>query len=204
MTLDLFDNQSNEPQPISLPGADLVFWPQFYSLDEAELLYESLLEKTQWQEKVIRMYGRNVLVPRLSSWYADKRKDYTYSGALHNPLPWTSELLALKRAIESRTGAQFNSVLCNLYRNEKDSVSWHSDDEPELGLKPVIASLSFGETRTFQLRRKDDHKQKFAIELSSGSCLLMAGSTQQMWQHQIAKTSKTLKPRINLTFRLIS
>lgn len=204
MTLDLFQQANSEPQNIVLPDADLLYWPAFFSSQDSEEWYSKLLEKVDWQEKTILMYGREVLVPRLSAWYADKTKNYTYSGSLHTPLDWSDELSTLKKQLEQTTAAQFNSVLCNLYRNEKDSVAWHSDDEPELGTQPVIASLSFGETRTFQFRRKDDHKQKFSLELASGSCLLMSGKTQQMWQHQIAKTNQSLKPRINLTFRLIS
>ena len=202
--LDLFESENGEPQHIDLPGAELLFWPQFYSQLGAEQWYAKLIEKVQWKEKIIQMYGRDVLVPRLSSWYADKEKNYTYSGALHTPLNWISELLVLKQDVEKRTQASFNSVLCNLYRNNQDSVAWHSDDEPELGNQPIIASLSFGETRVFQFRRKDDHKKKFALELPSGSCLLMRGDTQKLWQHQIAKTTQSLKPRINLTFRLVS
>jgi len=204
MTLDMFHKQNNEPEKISLPDADLLFWPQFFSNDDAQRWFADLTANVQWEAKRIMMYGREVAVPRLSAWYADPSKDYTYSGNLHTALQWTPELLILKQMVEQRTGERFNSVLCNLYRDGQDSVAWHSDDEPELGHEPAIASLSFGETRIFHLRRADDHKQKFDIELPSGSCLLMRGRTQQAWQHQIAKSSRPLHARINLTFRWIT
>ena len=200
----MFHSDNSEPEHIRLPGAELLFWPHFYTSLEAEGLYSRLLKNIAWEEKVIAMYGKDVLVPRLSAWYADTHKDYTYSGHTHTPLQWTPELLVLKQAVEERSGAVFNSVLCNLYRNGQDSVAWHSDDEPELGKQPIIASLSFGETRVFHLRRCDDHQQKFTIKLPTGSCLLMKGKTQELWQHQIAKSVKPLQARINLTFRLIS
>ncbi len=200
----MFHCDHARPEHIELPGADLLFWPQFYTPIEAQHLYSHLMQRIAWEEKTIIMYGREVLVPRLSAWYADTHKDYTYSGHTHAPLPWIPELSQLKHAIEERSGEVFNSVLCNLYRNGQDSVAWHSDDELELGNEPVIASLSFGEARTFQLRRRDDHQQKFALELSAGSCLLMKGKTQKLWQHQIAKSVKPMEARINLTFRLIS
>ena len=204
MTLDLFESLELGPQKIVLPGAELFYWQNFYSPTEAQHWYEQLLASVQWQERMIRMYGRDVKVPRLSAWYADPGKEYTYSEALHKPCVWTAELNTLRQDLHVRTEAQFNSVLCNLYRDGQDSVAWHSDDEPELGVEPVIASLSFGETRSFQMRRKDNHQQKYTLELISGSCLLMRGTTQALWQHQIAKTNKALGPRINLTFRLVS
>ncbi len=204
MTLDLFHNDNFDPERIDLPDAELLFWPKFYSTPDAQTWFEHLMKTVAWEEKVIAMYGRDVKVPRLSAWYADTQKNYTYSGNMHTPIPWLPELFTLKQEVENRTGEKFNSVLCNLYRNGQDSVAWHSDDEAELGKEPAIASLSFGETRIFKLRRADDHTQKFDIELPSGSCVLMRGKTQQAWQHQIAKSTKPLQARINLTFRLIS
>ena len=204
MTLDLFASEELGPQKITLPGADLLYWPNFYSSQEAQHWYEQLLASVQWQERMIRMYGRDVKVPRLSAWYADQCKEYTYSEALHKPFEWTTELSTLRQDLHNRTTAKFNSVLCNLYRDGQDSVAWHSDDEPELGVEPVIASLSFGETRSFQMRRKDNYRQKHTLDLISGSCLLMSGATQALWQHQVAKSSKVLEPRINLTFRWVS
>lgn len=204
MNLDLFDTGDQQPQKITLPDAELLYWPNFFCTSQAQYWYEKLINSIQWQEKVVHMYGRDVLVPRLSAWYADLGKDYTYSEALHIPLEWTEELSTIKNDVQNRTNAQFNSVLCNLYRDGKDSVAWHSDDEPELGIEPVIASVSFGETRAFKMRHKKDTQQNFSLELSSGSCLIMRGATQACWEHQIAKTTRVLTPRINLTFRLIS
>jgi alkylated DNA repair dioxygenase AlkB len=142
-------------------------------------------------------------IPRLTAWYGDQGKSYTYSGIEQHPEHWHPTLKLIKSKIEQIAQISFNSVLINLYRNGKDSVSWHSDDEPELGENPIIASVSFGATRRFYLRHKHSKNHKIDIDLASGSFLLMQGETQHFWQHQIAKTAKEIQPRINLTFRII-
>jgi len=203
MTGDLFKTDQHEPEVITLPGADMLFWQHFFSPSESQQWYEKIFHAVHWEQKKIFMYGKEVEIPRLSAWYADRNKNYTYSGKLHEPLEWTVELLALKSMIERRTGNEFNSVLCNLYRDGNDAVAWHSDDEIELGVNPIVASLSFGEQRFFQFRRIGDFKQKYKLCLPSGSLLLMQGETQHNWQHQIAKSTKKIQARINLTFRYI-
>jgi alkylated DNA repair dioxygenase AlkB len=142
-------------------------------------------------------------IPRLTAWYGDQGKSYTYSGIEQHPEHWNPTLKLIKSKIEQIAQVSFNSVLLNLYRDGKDSVSWHSDDEPELGENPIIASVSFGATRRFSLRNKHSKNHKIDIDLASGSFLLMQGETQHFWQHQIAKTAKEIQPRINLTFRII-
>ena len=155
-----------------------------------------------WRQDEIFVYGRAVRIPRLQAWYGDNQQSYQYSGLTMLALPWTAVLLDIKQAVESYSGCQFNSCLVNLYRDGNDSVSWHSDDEPELGTNPVIASVSLGAKRDFQLKHKMSGK-KLSVPLTSGSLLLMAGETQHYWQHCIAKSKRVESPRINLTFRQI-
>jgi len=149
------------------------------------------------------MFGKKHKIPRLQAWYADTDKDYSYSGIKLKNNDWDEKLLEIKSKIENQTQLSFNSVLANLYRDGADSNGWHSDDEKELGRNPVIASLSLGEPRFFHLRRKADRKNKQKILLENGSLLVMKGAMQHFWQHQIAKTKKQKKARINLTFRYI-
>lgn len=190
-------------EKIVLPQAEILFWPYLFGKEKSQMWFELLLNHIQWRQEQIAMYGKQVKVPRLSAWYADAGQNYVYSGIRHHPTIWSKPLLALKKKVEEFAGVSFNSVLCNLYRDGNDGVSWHSDDEPELGRNPIIASLSFGETRRFELRKKDDHAQKFKLNLFSGSCLIMQGETQHAWHHQIPKSSISLQARINLTFRSI-
>ncbi len=142
-------------------------------------------------------------MPRLTAWYGDEGRTYAYSGIVQTPIPWNDTLLTIKNRIEPLSNTIFNSVLLNRYRNGNDSVSWHSDDERELGKNPVIASVSFGQTRQFQFKNKHDSSRRMAIDLVDGSFLLMQGPTQHHWLHQIPKSKKEMKERINLTFRVI-
>ena len=148
------------------------------------------------------MFGKNIAIPRLTAWYGDQNMNYNYSGINNDPNPWTSELQGLKAKVEQATNATFNSVLLNQYRNGNDSVSWHADNEPELGLNPIIASVNLGATRVFKLRHNIT-KEVIKLELTHGSLLVMGGELQHYWQHAVPKTKKVLDTRINLTFRLI-
>ncbi|MFN4259781.1 MAG: alpha-ketoglutarate-dependent dioxygenase AlkB family protein [Gemmataceae bacterium] len=190
--------------PLSLPEADVVYYPHCFPADESDMLMEILTQTIAWQQERITLYGRNIDVPRLVAWYGEEGKAYTYSGILHHPRPWTPELRAIKQRLETVAEVAFNSVLLNLYRHERDSVAWHSDDEPELGVNPVIASVSFGATRRFQFKHKKKPKQRHDIDLTHGSLLLMRGPTQHRWLHQLPKSSRPCGPRINLTFRIIN
>ena len=139
-----------------------------------------------------------MLQPRLTAWYGDEGKTYVYSGIRNHPLPWTPLLLALKAKAEGFAESAFNSVLLNYYRDGGDSVGWHADNEPELGGRPVIASLSLGATRTFELRRRTTGKVA-KLPLTSGSILVMRGTTQHNWVHRVPKEPGSAS-RINLTF----
>jgi len=184
-----------------LPGADLRWRPHLFGAADAERLFTELHATCTWKQDSVWMYGRWLPVPRLTAWYGDDATTYEYSGIHLDPAAWTAPLLEVKAAVEAEVGVPFNSVLANLYRDGRDSVAWHADDEHELGREPVIASVSFGATRTFGLRSNDDHRLRHDIELTPGSLLVMAGRTQHRWQHRVAKTAKPVGPRINLTFR---
>lgn len=205
--LDLFGNPMASASagitPISLPNADLLYAERYFDGPEADRLFTALLNTIQWRQDEIRLYGKNVPLPRLSAWYGDTDKPYTYSGLTLLPNAWTPELLHLKAHIEAVAGVSFSSVLLNRYRTGQDYVGWHTDAERELGQNPVIGSINFGATRRFQLRRIDNHAEKFEVELKHGTLLVMQGATQHYWQHQVPKTALKIGERINLTFRAI-
>lgn len=202
--LDLFSNSNeNHNYQINLPDADIKFFPNFFAFRETNAFFEKIKETTIWNQEKIRLYGKEINLPRLTAWYGDEGKNYSYSGIKVTPMKWTPTLLEIKSKIESASEVVFNSVLLNYYRTGKDSVSWHSDDEPELGKNPIIGSVSFGAKRLFQLKHITKKNLRESIELTSGSFLLMKGSTQHFWQHQIPKTTKQIGERINLTFRII-
>ena len=203
--VDLFGQTIETPNPIiKLQDAELLYHPAFYDKTESDRIFKTLLETIEWKQDKIMMYGKELPLPRLSAWYGDNNKPYTYSGITLNPLPWTEELLQIKEKIEAEAKVKFSSVLLNRYRDGQDYVGWHTDAEKELGKNPVIGSVNFGATRKFQLRRIDDHKEKFEVELKHGTFLLMQGSTQHYWQHQVPKTATKIGERLNLTFRVIN
>jgi len=189
------------PQP--LPDADIVFYPSLLNEQQSDRFFTELKQTIAWRQDSITIYGRSIPQPRLTAWYGDPGKSYTYSGITMHAVPWTLPLLELKAAVEAVAGVTFNSVLLNLYRDGNDSMGWHSDNEPELGQNPVIGSLSLGGTRRFMLRHRSGKSLKHSLELTSGSFLLMQGTTQHYWQHQVPKTKRLVLPRINLTFRVI-
>ena len=198
--MDLFDSPGTLV-PISLPDAELAWLAQLPLGCTNQDVFARLLADTPWRAETVLVYGKRHPQPRLTAWYGDA--SYTYSGLRLEPLPWTPLLLELRAAVEAACGQRFNSVLLNLYRNERDSMGMHSDDEPELGPAPVIASLSFGATRTLVLRHQRD-KRVLRLPLTDGSLLLMGGATQQNWVHGINKSTRPLGARINLTFRYIA
>jgi alkylated DNA repair dioxygenase AlkB len=202
-TLDLFDLPT-EWETVPMPDAEVRVLSSFYCKPETGAFMRRLLEETPWRQETITLWVKQHLQPRLTAWYGDPGRGYAYSGVVLEPLPWTETLSHIKTDVERATGCRFNSVLLNLYRNEDDSVGWHSDAEPELGPHPAIASLSFGATRTFRMRHKSRKEQKqVALDLADGSLLLMAGPTQRHWQHAVMKERSHCGPRINLTFRTI-
>ncbi len=194
---------TEEPAALDLPDADVRYYPEF--VENSADIYQALLEEINWQQDTIQLYGRPVLIPRMNAWYGDPNAHYGYSGLKLKPQPWISTLLSLKALVEAFLQQNFNSVLANYYRDGNDSVAWHADDELELGAKPIIASLSFGATRRFSLRRKsEDGAAPVHVELASGSLLVMAGDTQNFWHHQLAKSKQPVAGRINLTYRYIT
>jgi alkylated DNA repair dioxygenase AlkB len=182
-------------------NGEVFFFPQFFSKKDSNALLQDLFANIPWKQEPIKIFGKEVMQPRLTAWYGDEGKAYSYSGITMQPLAWTNSLQQIKTAIEIKTGLLFNSALLNLYRDGKDSMGWHRDNEKELGPNPSIASVSFGGSRVFKLRDYNNKSSVLAIELTHGSLLLMKGATQHYWEHQVAKTSKQVAPRINITFR---
>lgn len=189
-------------EALPMVDADVKFLQSFYRKPLSGQILHALLEEIRWSQEKIILAGQERLQPRLSAWYGDAGTHYSYSGITLEPHPWTGTLLRIKGDIEAASGQRFNSVLVNLYRNERDSIGWHSDDERELGSNPVIASLSLGEVRTFKFRHKTRKDQKtISLALTDGSLLVMAGTTQKCWRHAIDKEREAKGQRINLTFR---
>jgi alkylated DNA repair dioxygenase AlkB len=189
-----------------LPIADgyLAYYPNWIDQSEGFLLFDALRQDIKWQQSMINIYGKKIPIPRLNAWYGDEQCSYKYSGTYFEPNSWLPALLMIKNRIESLSGFQFNSVLANCYRNGNDSVAWHSDDEPELGRNPAVASLSLGVERQFQLKHRYNKDLKpHKILLTHGSLLVMAGELQHHWRHQIPKNQRKLGERINLTFRYV-
>ena len=198
-----------EPQmikivPPEMPNGDLCWIREFFDLSQSDDLFQTLLAMVQWRQNAIKRGRKETRLPRLTAWYGHAGKNYSYSGIHMKPLPWNAPLSTIKQAVDAEAGVKFNSVLLNLYRNERDSVALHSDDEPELGKNPIIASVSFGATRRFVLKHKSEKRlPKIELALSHGSLLLMRGSTQHHWVHAIPKSKVPIGPRLNLTFRII-
>lgn len=191
-------------QRIEIPEADVWYRPRIELHASPEEVLGQLIAETPWRAEKITVFGRPHRQPRLTAWYGDPEARYRYSGLDLEPLPWTERLARVRRAVEGAAGSRFNSVLLNFYRDHRDAMGMHSDDEPELGPEPVIASLSLGATRTFTLkhrRRKD--LEPIRLALPSGTLLVMRGATQRNWKHGIARQSRPCGPRVNLTFRRI-
>jgi len=208
MNYDLFefDSGANSESGIhfDMSDADVTLYQSLYSTIDADLLFNELKREIIWEQEYIEMYGQKHKVPRLTAWYGDENRTYTYSGITSYSRPWISCLLSIKEKIETISQASFNSVLLNFYRSGADGVAWHSDDEYELGKNPVIGSVSFGQTRPFQMKHKKKANERERINLGHGDFLLMKGGTQHHWVHQIPKSKTEMKERINLTFRRVS
>ena len=193
----------SEPVVLDLPDAEIIYYPEFFDKEQSDLIYTELLQDIAWQQDNITIFGKTHPQPRLTALYGNEGKPYSYSNIKMQPHPWNSLLQKIKYYIEETTGWQFTTVLLNQYRDGKDSNGWHADNEKELGINPIIASLSFGSERVFQLKHNTIADAKKSIVLEHGSLLLMKGSTQHFWKHQIPKTAKPIGTRINLTFRSI-
>lgn len=188
---------------LSIDTAKLHFWPDFLTENQADELLEELKTSNLWRQDKVKVFGKTYDQPRLCFLAADRKVNYTYSGLTLPAVDFSKSLSLIKTRIEQTSSTRFNSCLANLYRDGNDSNGWHSDDEKELGDEPLIASLSLGVTRNFDLKHKRNRLIKKRIELTHGSLLLMSGRTQKDFKHQIAKSKRIHEPRINLTFRYI-
>jgi alkylated DNA repair dioxygenase AlkB len=194
---------STESLGLNLPDADVRLWRQALRPAEADAVLAALRSRIDWQQEDIVIFGERRRVPRLVAWHGDPGTAYTYSGTAHEPLPWTPELRGVRHAVEEVTGHRYNSVLLNLYRDGRDGMGWHADDEPELGREPVIASVSLGATRRFKLRHRRSRSATGTLDLAHGDLLLMAGATQHHYLHAVPKTARPVGVRVNLTFRWV-
>lgn len=186
---------------IALGGFSLLLVRNF--IDQAGPLQRRLENDLPWRREYIRLFGRQVLIPRQQCWIGDPQARYRYSGLELAPLPWPDWLLPVRDRVSEQCGANFNSVLCNRYRDGSDSMGWHSDDEPELGPAPLIAALTFGGERRFQFRHRQDKRLRETLVLPHNSLLIMPRGLQAEFQHQLPKTRQPVAARINLTFREI-
>jgi len=182
-------------QTKGLPKEMLEYMPGLFSREESDFLMDKFIKESPWKQRTKKMWDKEVLTPRLTAWYGERLEE--------EPVPWTPELLMIKEKVEPLCGVTFNSVLLNYYRDGNDSVAWHSDKENVLGKRPVIASVTFGQVRSFDIRRKTDHRETYSVRLEHGSFLLMKAGLQEAFEHRIAKSAKPMKARINLTFRVV-
>jgi len=200
---DLF-REHTTLERIPMPDAEVYYLRELILGQTAEAVMNQLIDEITWRAENILVWGKTFPQLRLTDWYGDNGANYSYSGIHLDPLPWTHTLIDIKNRVENIAGNDFNSVLLNYYRNHRDSMGLHSDDEPELGRRPIIASLSLGEERTFILKHKTRSDLKSVrLKLTSSSLLLMKGETQHCWKHGIEKEQRTHGPRVNLTFRRI-
>ncbi len=210
---------------INVPDGELFYAPQFFNPNTSDRALARLLANDRhpptttnwhdadldgikwdtiaWRQDHVRLFGRQVPLPRWSAWHGDSDRPYTYSGLTLLPQPWNPLLDWLRDQLQAVSGVRFNSVLLNWYRSGSDHISWHTDAEPELGQNPIIASVNFGATRRFLLRRTDQPQEKIELPLGHGSVLIMSGALQHHWQHSVPKQAKVHDSRVNLTFRVI-
>lgn len=201
--MDLFRSDKRVFEEIPVKNGKLLFMRNFMPEDKAQEYYQALLKNIDWVQEEVTVFGKTHPVPRETAWYGEKGIKYVYSNVHHAAKEWTKELLEIKGVVEHFTPNKlYNSVLLNYYRHGNDKVGWHSDDEPELGKEPTIASVSLGETRRFDLQHKET-KEKIQIHLNSGSLLIMGGELQKYWKHQIPAQKKIEGGRVNLTFRFV-
>ena len=201
-TSQLFDD-TGTCRRWELPDAELRLWPAAYRPPAADRCYAELLAGIDWRDEEVLIFGRRRAVPRRVAWHGDAGARYTYSGTVHEPRPWTPALVAIRDHVSRLAGHEFNAVLLNLYRDGRDGMGWHADDEPELGVDPVIASVSLGAERRFRLKHRRLPEARLDIVLPHGSLRVMAGATQRHFVHALPKTAAPVGARINLTFRRV-
>jgi len=184
-------------------GGELYYIPDVFTRKQSDTYFNQLFTEIRWKQEPIKIFGKEVLQPRLTAWYGDVEKPYAYSGISMTPDHWIHPLLEIKSVAEKYSGVESTSALLNLYRDGNDGLGWHRDNEKELGDTPVIGSVSFGSTRKFQFRNYKTKKDLKSVELTNGSFLLMRGRTNHFWEHQVPKTAQVVNERINITFRVI-
>lgn len=200
----LFDDEAFEASNLLPKEGEVFYYPDFLNKEEADEYFKVFSQCKEFTQDKINFGGGIIkLIPRLQAWYGDPDKSFTYSGITLIPSPWTEELLAINKKLKEKLELEFTSVLMNLYRNGSDSVAWHCDNSPELGLNPIIASISLGSARTFKLRNLADKSLRKDLNLKHGSLLVMKGETQHKWEHHVPKEEEELGARINLTYRII-
>lgn len=195
--------EDGAPRAVLAKHGLVTYEPAFLSATEASALMRELLGDVRWRQEHLRIAGREIPFPRLTAWYGDPGAVYSYSGVENRPVAWTPALARLRDRLRAALGAGFNSALLNLYRTGSDSMGWHADDEPELGPRPLIASVSLGATRRFELRSRETGETR-RVALEHGSLLVMSGETQHRWRHQVPKETTVRAPRVNLTFRTVA
>ncbi|MCK0179686.1 alpha-ketoglutarate-dependent dioxygenase AlkB [Flavobacteriaceae bacterium S0862] len=200
--LDIFSSEPVYGVPVKINNGEYIYIPNFYNKTNADTYLKRLINDIKWKQESMKMYGKEIPFPRLTAWYGDNDKPYSFSGITLQPHPWSPGLVKIKADIEPKAKVVFNSVLLNRYRDGNDSISWHTDAEKELGENPVIASVNFGAERKFQLKHKETN-ERIDILLKHGSLLIMQGELQHYWKHQIPKSKTVSQERVNLTFRVI-
>jgi len=198
--MDLFDHQVIPLELTPERDSAITFWPNWLSITDADNLLSKSIESIDWRADIIRIVGKQIPIPRLQQWFGQPGTSYTYSNICMQAVSFPDWIDRLRLSVEEQTESTFNRALVNYYRDGLDSVDWHADDEPELGPEPVIASLSLGVERVFQLRHRLT-KQRISISLPHGSLLMMGAGIQSYWQHRIAKVANLQEPRVNFTFR---
>ncbi|MBC7466158.1 MAG: alpha-ketoglutarate-dependent dioxygenase AlkB [Bdellovibrio sp.] len=193
----------NEPYQILPKDGQAWLFPEFISAEKADAYFKNFMSDVSWQQEPILIFGKWVMQPRLTALYGTSDKPFGYSGIIMKPHPMTKVMLEIKNQLTKVCDVDFNTILFNQYRNGQDSMGWHRDNETELGVNPVVASISFGDTRKFRFRHYNEKKRTVDVDLTHGSLLLMTGSTQHHWEHALPKTARSEAPRINLTFRKV-
>ena len=180
-----------------------ILYRAFFSSAESDKYLAYFLKEMPWAQRPVKLFGKEIMQPRLTVSFADKGAGYGYSGVMLKSLAWTAELREIKSRVEKACGYKFNTALLNLYRQGDDYMGWHRDNEKNLGAAPAIASLSFGARRKFQLRNYTDKKEIVTVELGHGDLLIMSAELQKCWEHGLPKAAGVVLPRINITFRRI-
>lgn len=197
----MIPNSTSQGSNLLPHHGELYVYPAFFSSQESDELQKALTEEVPWKQEPIKLFGKEIMQPRLTAWYADSGISYSYSGITMQANAWNKALLAIKLRLEEKLHLHCNSALLNLYRNGQDSMGWHRDNEKELGLHPLIISVSFGATRKFQLREYASKKNLISLSLHHGTVLVMGGESQPHWEHRVPKENKISSPRLNITFR---